>query len=710
MDLERIASPRAGLAEFAGTSSDPGCTIGFRRPVSGFIAGDDPPLCGASSFAFDHVALESRETAVPGLTEVPSTSSLNSRRAAKACDESQGDPFLVVPPALLVPPDTPIRGGSRTDAAVVLDRELVKLAGIDARCRLVQARLTRRLMDARAWRELGFVRLSDYSRERLGFAPRSLEDDARVLRALDGLPILRGALESGDLSWTQARLLVRVATPENEAKLFARAAPLGTRALANLIRQMGNTGKDESRSDAPGADTVNGRDPAADDDGEPHVRWSISISATGERLLRSACEIASRSAGAPLSRGQALELIVAEAASGAPRGAAEASSPAPDAETVEAELLRKQRHQEECGRSYLEGFLAETGVTEGFAWLKAAEREAGPAERLDSLLLSLDSIDAREMDRRLREVCDVARRIHYQLGALLRIGTDRRLFREIGFATVKLYMETRLGCSARRMWSLIAIERQSWKRGGALREAWKEGRISPLAASTILPVVSEKHGAQWIERAGEVTLRRLADEVAWALDHADGSDRPPPPPTDADVRPGGVASVDPTEVQMRADGESPRDEFGAPGAKKITFRVPITVAALLETLIFHYRRGHDARWRAFERILSHAVREWTSAPRHRDPVFERDGWRCAVPGCSSRRNLHDHHVVFRSLGGDESRGNRITVCAAHHLHGIHAGIVKARGKAPNELDWEMGCRGEENPLMRLHGDRYAEAA
>jgi len=47
-------------------------------------------------------------------------------------------------------------------------------------------------------------------------------------------------------------------------------------------------------------------------------------------------------------------------------------------------------------------------------------------------------------------------------------------------------------------------------------------------------------------------------------------------------------------------------------------------------------------------------------------VFERDGYRCTVPGCTSQRNLHAHHVLFRSAGGSDDLANLTTLCAAHH--------------------------------------------
>lgn len=46
----------------------------------------------------------------------------------------------------------------------------------------------------------------------------------------------------------------------------------------------------------------------------------------------------------------------------------------------------------------------------------------------------------------------------------------------------------------------------------------------------------------------------------------------------------------------------------------------------------------------------------------------------------------DHHVLFRSRGGDNARENRVAVCAWHHLGGLHAGIVRAFGDAPHGLE------------------------
>jgi hypothetical protein len=116
---------------------------------------------------------------------------------------------------------------------------------------------------------------------------------------------------------------------------------------------------------------------------------------------------------------------------------------------------------------------------------------------------------------------------------------------------------------------------------------------------------------------------------------------------------------------------------------------------------------------AFEAMLGCAALAWTlrdpKAARP-DPVFERDGWRCAVPGCSSRSNLHDHHVEFRSAGGSDAEENRIALCAFHHLRCLHAGLLRVRGEAPDGLVFELGVRAGAPPLARYRSGDLEVAA
>ena len=130
--------------------------------------------------------------------------------------------------------------------------------------------------------------------------------------------------------------------------------------------------------------------------------------------------------------------------------------------------------------------------------------------------------------------------------------------------------------------------------------------------------------------------------------------------------------------------------------------------ALLRDVLDAFADPGAPRWTALERLLRHVITHWESTPRYSDPVFARDGWRCTVPACSSRRNLHDHHIRFRSRGGDNRRANRTAVCAAHHLHGIHDGTVRASGTAPHAIEWQLGVRPGAPPFRAFVGDRLCQ--
>ena len=77
--------------------------------------------------------------------------------------------------------------------------------------------------------------------------------------------------------------------------------------------------------------------------------------------------------------------------------------------------------------------------------------------------------------------------------------------------------------------------------------------------------------------------------------------------------------------------------------------------------------------------------------RKADRIYARDGWRCTAPGCSSRRNLESHHLVYRSRGGSPSEpSNQITACRFHHQMGEHGALASCRGPAPLGVRWRLG--------------------
>jgi hypothetical protein len=154
----------------------------------------------------------------------------------------------------------------------------------------------------------------------------------------------------------------------------------------------------------------------------------------------------------------------------------------------------------------------------------------------------------------------------------------------------------------------------------------------------------------------------------------------------------------------------------------VRFIAPAEVVRLFRAVLCSVRRRIErdtgrlpTPGEALGAMLDHAFESWATqggkvAARHR--VLARDGWRCAVPGCSSMQNLHDHHIRFRSAGGSDALENRAALCAFHHLRGVHAGRLRCTGRAPGGLTWHLGVRPGATPLLVYRsGDlRQAEAS
>lgn len=66
-------------------------------------------------------------------------------------------------------------------------------------------------------------------------------------------------------------------------------------------------------------------------------------------------------------------------------------------------------------------------------------------------------------------------------------------------------------------------------------------------------------------------------------------------------------------------------------------------------------------------------------------VLSRDGWRCR--NCETRNDLHVHHIIFRSAGGDDTTENLITICNSCH-DGIHVDMNDA---GEHGLEIETPC-------------------
>ena len=117
-----------------------------------------------------------------------------------------------------------------------VDVRLVALVRSHAPLRRALAAIAARLVGGRASERLGFARLRDYAAERAGMSARQVQELAHMDAVFAQLPLCEAAFLAGALSWTQARLIARVATPGDEAGWIALAQRRTARALAREVR------------------------------------------------------------------------------------------------------------------------------------------------------------------------------------------------------------------------------------------------------------------------------------------------------------------------------------------------------------------------------------------------------------------------------------------------------------------------------------------
>ena len=88
----------------------------------------------------------------------------------------------------------------------------------------------------RLYRTLGHASLQLYATQALGFSDNRYWQFKRLVDDLDRLQALRSAVVAGDLGWTKAQQVARVATPATQAAWVGRAKAVGRRELEREVR------------------------------------------------------------------------------------------------------------------------------------------------------------------------------------------------------------------------------------------------------------------------------------------------------------------------------------------------------------------------------------------------------------------------------------------------------------------------------------------
>lgn len=359
-------------------------------------------------------------------------------------------------------------------------------------------------------------------------------------------------------------------------------------------------------------------------------------------------------------------------------------------------------------------------------------------------------------DASIRRLIRTEDRLDRLLGRVLAEMSSLGAWVRLGFAGLGHYAEERLG-----MCRSTACERAAAARQApvlpVLFRAYQDGEIGLEAALRIARLlrgraVEEAAVAQWVARARESTVKRLKDEMRALARDGVLSRR-----SEAEVAPRPLDDAT-WHRSLRKDRGTARGwvrTFGLATLLQpepdvfLSVRLPADLAGELLDCIRSACRGlarigsdesatsgedHDAsppsvraaRWMIGRRValpgwlgllalLEDFVSTWdpeAGATPKRSPsseeVYIRDGWRCSAPGCTSRRNLEDHHIVYRSRGGSHDLSNRSCLCRFHHQMGEHGGRARCRGTAPLGLTWRLGRPGLRSVQYR-NELRLAEA-
>ena len=488
--------------------------------------------------------------------------------------------------------------------------------------------------------QLGHSTLGDYAREKLGIAASTAQKMARFARELRKRPILRAAVWAGEVTQSAAEAVLPNALGDEEAKWVELARTCTVRALEAAVRE----GRMPWAGNA--ADSVEGDDPSCSPEpaGSPAVRadggraledeqWGpIRVRLDSEQMatVEEAMEVARKVVDAAAPRWKLLEALCEEyLGAHGPSG----SVTSPD------DLVAARREESKAFEEWLE--------RESAQWAFLDQPDPVPAPGIDI------GLDATRLHADLIRLSGLRRRWDEVFGHVALLFRSVAGWRWLGFASFAHYCKERLGMAVRSVEQRVALERKCHELP-SLEQAMSDQRISYEKARLIARHATADTVDAWIERAAEmpcIDLRREFEQIE--------------------------------KAQLCARG---------------VFQVwaPRRVAGLVSFALGAARKAAGRSIRDGEclvRIAAHFLEIWKPVVEGRGTlskrILERDGGLCRVPGCSLAAN-HAHHINLRSAGGSDDPSNLISLCAAHHLHGVHMGWIRVSGKAPDQLRWEVG--------------------
>ena len=316
------------------------------------------------------------------------------------------------------------------------------------------------------------------------------------------------------------------------------------------------------------------------------------------------------------------------------------------------------------------------------------------------------NVEAQSLHQRLLDQRVAHRRAEHQLAVLLAELADRRLFAELGYASVQDYAEIVLDLPKRTTRDLVRIGRKL-PDFPVLAAAMSAGELDWTKAREVVSIATADTEAAWVERAQTVTSRVLEHDV----EHARVGEGPPADGVATERGPERVRVV----LEMEAgDAQVLRQAIALCRAQSDLDREEIGDGALAAMIAQHYiaavaDRAETPTGERFRIVVDtcdqcahaaspqsevsdtvvaeaacdaevidmrpgptqgHVTR--TIAPVLRVKLLHGAKWKCEVEGCCNRLWLDVHHLRHRADGGGNEAKNLVIICSAHH-RAVHLG-------------------------------------
>ncbi len=348
----------------------------------------------------------------------------------------------------------------------------------------------------------------------------------------------------------------------------------------------------------------------------------------------------------------------------------------------------------------------------------------------------------RALHQRLRTLHEQISVLDAEVTDLLVEAEDSALYRRLGYVTMTEYLEREHGYGRHAANERLRVARELQDLP-MLREVYRDGTLSFSAVRELTRVATPETEEAFCDAARGKTSAQAQQLVSGRV----RGDTPETPPDPARIK---------RRVVLELDGEAYEMWQRMRAALAEEHGGHLEDAELAKTMIRRVLEPAVPAGRTTPPAVMHSVttcrdckKAWTSgsaeqrplSPGHaaralcdcvhigdlesdartrptsgipnalRRKVFARDGFKCAVPGCRSRRCLDVHHRVPRALGGQHTMDTLVVLCFGHH-HALHDGKLEIMGAAPDFIarwrrdddlddDLDSNADGDADDVVRL---------